>query len=227
MKRVKYYKVFLTGIIIPMLLLAECITAIFSHSFYAGAATTKSDGKNMIKVLKYYGQKKYSLAQKYSKKLSATAKEPCVSKMSSKMKKAYYKVVKQYSTDNSSGKAYIWGYYLTDIDNDKKTDLIVKVGSCEGDCRFYVYQYKKGKAGKIGSVAAVHAEVYAYPNHNGVVIYGGVTQSEWISMLTIKKKKLKVKSIGSRQDVYPYFNLRCQLNSHVSRLSSINCSDLK
>lgn len=207
-----------------------CITTVFSHASYAGAASAKSDGKNMKKVLKYYGQKKYSLAQKYNKKLSATAKEPCVSKMSAKMKKAYYKAVKQYSTDSSSGKPYIWGYYLTDIDNDKKADLIVKAGSCEGDCMFYVYQYKKGKARKIGLADAVHAEVYAYPNHNGVLIYGGVTQYEWISMLTVKKGKLKVKSIGSRENVYPYFGLRCAVSSNAKAVGTgytINYSALK
>ena len=46
--------------------------------------------------------------------------------MPAKIKKAYRKIVKSYNTDNSLGKKYISGYYLTDIDNDSVAELIVR-----------------------------------------------------------------------------------------------------
>lgn len=65
--------------------------------------------------------------------------------MPAKIKKAYRKIVKSYNTDNSLGKKYISGYYLTDIDNDSVAELIVRAGSSEADDRFYVYDWKKRK----------------------------------------------------------------------------------
>lgn len=77
--------------------------------------------------------------------MSKIVKEKCVKKMPAKIKKAYRKIVKSYNTDNSLGKKYISGYYLTDIDNDSVAELIVRAGSSEADARFYVYDWKKGK----------------------------------------------------------------------------------
>lgn len=162
------------------------------------AASVSSDTKNIEKVLKYYKKGQYKKAQKYNKKLSKIVKEKCVKKMPAKIKKAYRKIVKSYNTDNSLGKKYISGYYLTDIDNDSVAELIVRAGSSEAEARFYVYDWKKGKIKKIGSVEALHSEVYAYIGHKGFIIYGGLQQSEWIKTVTIKNGKLKVKKVGER-----------------------------
>ena len=164
------------------------------------AASVSSDTKNIEKVLKYYKKGQYKKAQKYNKKLSKIVKEKCVKKMPAKIKKAYRKIVKSYNTDNSLGKKYISGYYLTDIDNDSVAELIVRAGSSEADARFYVYDWKKGKIKKIGSVEALHSEVYAYIGHKGFIIYGG---------------ELKVNIIGEREDADPHFGLRCGLDNHT------------
>ena len=168
----------------------------------------------MEKVLKYYKKGEYKKAQKYNKKLSKYAKEKCVKNMSGKMKRAYLKIVKSYNMDMRSGKKYISGYYLTDIDNDNVTELIIKNGSSEADNKFYVYDWKNEKAKKLGKVEAIHSEVYAYIGHKGFIAYGGVTQSERIRIITIKNGKLKVNTIAERNDAYPYFGLRCEVKSH-------------
>ena len=142
-------------------------------------------------------------------------KKKVVKKMPAKIKKAYRKIVKSYNTDNSLGKKYISGYYLTDIDNDSVAELIVRAGSSEAEARFYVYDWKKGKIKKIGSVEALHSEVYAYIGHKGFIIYGGLQQSEWIKTVTIKNGKLKVKKVGERDNANPYFSLRCGLADHA------------
>ena len=189
---------------------------VFSVNKDVLAATQKSDGQNMKKVLYYYGKKKYQTAQKYNKKISKTARETCVAKMSSNMKEAYRKVVKKFGVDYSSGKKHIMEYYLSDIDNDKKADLMVKAGTCAADETLYVYQYKKDTAKKIGAVGASHTDYYAYPNHKGILGYGGMMGGEWITLVTIQRGKAKSKFVGSREIEENWFNLRCSLKSHVS-----------
>ena len=130
-----------------VLALGLMMTILFTNNSVSNAA---SYGSAMEKTLKYYRQGKYSKAETYNKKLPKVITENCVKKMSSKMKRAYLKVVKKYPTDYSStsGK-YMWDYYLSDIDNDKKTDLLIHYGSCEADVKLIVFQYKKGKAGGV------------------------------------------------------------------------------
>lgn len=193
-----------------------------STSVLAISRETK-DGKNMQKTLHYYGKKQYKKAQKYCNKVSKRASESCVAKMSPKMKRAYLKIVKQYKVSSFTGK-YMWGYYLTDIDNDKKADLLVKAGSCEGDVRLYVYQYKNGKVKKVGSTAAWHTGFYAYPNHNGIVGQEGAQGEEWMYWIRIKNGKIRKKLIGIRRFTGKWFSMRCALNSHISYDANYNPS---
>lgn len=186
-----------------------------ANNVNVSAASVSSDTKNIEKVLKYYKKGQYKKAQKYNKKLSKIVKEKCVKKMPARIKKAYRKIVKSYNTDSSLGKKYIIGYYLTDIDNDNVAELIVKAGASEASYKFYVYDWKKGKVKKIGSVEAFHSEVYAYIGHKGFIIYGGLQQSEWIKTVTIKNGKLKVKKVGERDNANTYFSLRCGLADHA------------
>ena len=198
--------------------LCVCMSAVmvFSSGKGAFAASEKTDGANMQKVLTYYGKKQYAKAEKACKKLSKNAHEACVSGMTAAMKKAYRKVVKKYSINPTAGGNYLWGYYLTDIDNDKKTDLLLKIGSCEADVKLYVYQYKSGKAKKIGSTGAFHTDYYAYPKHKGVVAFGGMMGDEWIRLVTIKGGKVGEKLIGSRTTEGAYLGMRCALDSHIT-----------
>ncbi len=181
------------------------------------AASEKSDGTNMQKVLNYYAKKQYKKAGKFNKKLSEDANEACVSKMTAPMKKAYLKIVKKYKV-NAVGDKSLWGYYLTDIDNDKKTDLLIKIATCEADAKLYVYQFKSGKAKRIGSAGAFHTEYFAYPKHKGVVAYGGMMGEEWMRVVTVEGGQVIEKEIGSR-DVGmegEWFGLRCALNNHIT-----------
>lgn len=195
-------------------------------------AEAASAGANMAKALKYYGKGKYKNASKYGKKLSKAASEACVKKMSSKMKKAYLKVVKKYPNTFGSTQ-YIWDYYLTDIDNDKKADLLIRYGSCEADVKLILYQYKKGKAVKVASTYSGHSSFHAYPNHKGIVRYESHMGGETLYVLTVKNGKIKSKQIGSRyvENTDNYLNLHGVLKSHVvsykNNKVTISYSDLK
>lgn len=214
-----------------LFLLLLFVGLLFAGSLTTQAASEKSDGKNMKKVLDNYKKKNYSNAQKYANKLNKTAKEACVNKMSKGMKKAYKKVVKKYPTSYTSyNKPYLWGYYLTDIDNDKKADLIVQVGTCEADARAYVYQYKKGKAIKVATLAGGHVSYYAYPKHKGIVIQSAHMGYESISVVTIKNGKVTTQSIGSRdlnnKKNQNYLSLGCWLDNHIKYESYKRSVDL-
>lgn len=155
------------------------------------------------------------------KKLPKKASEKCVKKMSKSMKKAYLKQVKKYKTfskaDTLEGEAYIWGYYLTDITNNGKAELIIQHGTCEADVKYTVYKYSKGKAVKICSAYMGYSALYAYPNHKGIIATSGHMGSEAVSKLYIKKSKLKESLIGSREvsDGDDYINLPYLLDNHV------------
>ncbi len=197
------------------------VSFVLGSGVTAQAASEKSDGKNMKKVLSNYKKKKYKTAAKYSKKLNKYAKEACVKKMSKGMKKAYKKVVKKFPLESDSySEPDLWGYYLTDIDNDKKVDLIVQIGTCEADARAYVYQYKKGKAVKVATLAGGHVAYYAYPKNNGIVMQWAHMGYESISVAKLKKGKVTTQEFGSREINYQkgesYLELGCKLDDHIS-----------
>ena len=184
-------------------------------------AATKNSVTNLLKL---YRQGKYSKARTMAKKLPKKANKRYVKNMSKKMKRAYLKKVKSfksskkwYSGGQKDIKGYIWGYYLTDIDNDKKTDLIIKHGTCEADVMISVYMYKKGKVKKIGTEAAGHTSFYDYPGKKGVIAMYGHMGSEDIGILRVKGKKLVWESVGGRY-VHSgnYINMPYVLNSHWS-----------
>ena len=182
----------------------------------ADAVSQASDAKNMEKVLKFYKSGQIKKATKYSKKMNKHAKEKCVNKMSTGMKKAYKKVLQKWPVNIELGEKYLWDYYLTDIDNDQKTDLLVVVGSCEADAKLYVYQYNKKKAAKTASKWCAHTSFYAYPNHKGVIAFNGHMGAEAISVWTLKKGKIKEEAMGSREvGDGDWFNLRCALKTYV------------
>jgi hypothetical protein len=199
-----------------------CILALMVGCIAQVHASEKTDGKNMKKVLKYYKQGKYSKARKYSKKLPSRAKEEAVQNMSVDMKKAYKKkvksYVKKYGLDIGNGKKYVWDYFLTDIDNDKNADLIVEYGSCEADVRYAVYQYKDGKAKKVGKTYCSHTAFHAYPNHKGIVLHWTQMGNESLSVATIKDGKLTSKLYGGRtiSAKKKPLKLGCALKHHVT-----------
>lgn len=196
------------------------------------AASEKSDAKNMELTLKYISRKNLNKARKYNQKLSTTASEKCNLKMSKKMKKAYLKIVKRYPVKGFGERTVLRDYYLTDIDNDKKTDLLIVIGSCESNSRLVVYRYKQGKAVKAGSIDACHTSYRAYPNHKGVVEVFGMHGRMTISILTLKKNKLIRKELGSME--FDDLGLKCKLKSHYrssgdwyNRSCWMSTSDLK
>lgn len=190
-----------------------CMCFIMLFSMNVNAATQKADAKNMQKTIKYIQKKKYAQAVKYNNRLNQTAKEKCTLKMTPAMKRAYLKIINRYPVQGFGTQKVIRNYYLTDIDQDKKADLLILTGSCEQDTRLTVYRYRKGKAKKVGTIDAMHTQYSAYPNHKGIIEKSYSWESNSISVITIRKNRLVRKHISTMKKEN-YINIRCELPSH-------------
>lgn len=158
----------------------------------------KSQGYYMSWFLKYYKAKDYSKARQNYNQMSKYANEKCVKKMSSKQKKAFKKQLRKFNWYDMDADNYLDQYYYTDIDNDGKADLIVVTGFTAWQ-KMIVYQYKKGKAIKAGSMTVYHESLYAYPGHKGIVMIHGLDFGERVGVSYLSKGRLKYKSYGGRQ----------------------------
>lgn len=185
---------------------------------------------NADKMLSYYKKGSIKKAKQYNKKLSKKASNASTKNLSKKTKTAYRKIVKKYKLDTSlySSEPYLWGYYLADMDGDKKAELLVQYGTCEADVRTAVYKYKGGKAKKVAQVFSGHTGYYAYPGHAGVISVTAHMDYENVATLTLKKGKLKSKSYGGRYANGNYFPFRQPLYGHIKYDSNYKPSlDLK
>lgn len=190
---------------------AICMTLIFVFQPISASASAKTD---MTNLLTQYKKKNYKKAKTYNKKLNRYAKEASVAKMSKKMKNAYKKVIETYPLKNDG--EFLWGVYFTDMDNDKKAELLLTYGCCEADLKLLVYKYQNGKAVKVAETyGAGHSTFHAYPSRNGIVQLSGHMGYETIYVLTLKDGKIQTKEIGHRTVKKDYFPLRVELKNYV------------
>ena len=201
-----------------LLLLLFCCMVFSSTTANASAKTTYK------KAVSYYKKGKYKSAQKYFNKLPQKANEACVKKMSSKMKKAYRKIVKKYNLTSTLGnKPYLYGYYLTDIDKDKKPELLVSYAeyeTMESSMKTVVYTFKNGKAKKVGSFYSWSFNFYYDPRGNGMTIMYARQGGEEIYGMKLSGETLtKTKSWGTRWHASasdPYTAIPYSLDNHVT-----------
>lgn len=187
-------------------------------------ASAKSNMKGVVTSLRK-GQ--LSKARKYNKRLPKVAPtERSVKKMSSAQKKAFRRVVTKVSYKIPSiynPRKYLWGYYLTDLDNDGKAELITKIGSCEADAFYRFYRYKSGRAVLIGKIGGGHSGLSAYPGAKGILLDWGVQGGQDISRIYVKNGRVKVAHIWTkRSSTTPVLSLRYQLNDHITWDSRID-----
>ena len=214
-------------------LLTLCILAI-SLSFAPVQAKAASNTKLMTQYLKYYKQKNYKKAASTLKKMKKSNKDTSLKKMSKKQKTAYKKVVKKYGKSFSpSGGNYLWGYYLADLNKDKKPELLVKYGSCEADVRTFIYTYTKGKAKQIAEFGSGHTGYVAYPGKGVVQVMGHMGYC-YVSVITMKNGAITTKEYGSQdlnKDGGDYVLPENYLYNHIKYDSNYNSkvdySDLK
>lgn len=182
-----------------------------------------SEKASVSRILSLYKDKKYKKAKKMCKKLPQSASEQCEKNMSAKMKKAYLRKVKSYKTDYDYGyskEEHILDYYLADITNNGKAELIVRHAYTDiatSSCT--IYKYKKGKAIKLGTIQTSHTYLYAYPNHSGIIGAQKIMGCETVERYYVKHSKMQTKKIGHREDiprVKDYIEFPYELEGHAS-----------
>lgn len=207
--------------IIYMVLALMIVFSSVIHVEAFSKATQKENGMYMEQFLKCIKKSDYSGAQQYVEKMSSESSESCVKRMSPKMKKAYYKKLRHFIVRGGVqqpriyGGEWVWDYYITDLNNDGKANLLIKWGDSEAGVRIIAYQYEKGKASKIGSTGCAHSSFYAFPGHNGIVMQQAHTGTEYFSVIKQTKKGLKEMVYGGRIDVEDeYIDLGQEIKSH-------------
>ena len=190
---------------------------------YPQAASASS---NVTKMLNYYKNKEYAKAdkigKKYAKKLANEKKYR--KQLSSKARKAYKKVLRSYSLYDSNHwtRAYLWNYFVKDLDGKGMPELCIYYGSCEADVRLRVYGFNGGKAKMITQASLSHSSFSDYPGKKGVVCSYGHMGSQGVSVLTLKNKKISLKSYGGhnyasygKNKAYDYIDFPYNFPSHV------------
>lgn len=163
-----------------------------------------SQKSNMEQFLKYCKEGNFKVAKKYEKKLPKYANEKCVKKMSKKMKNAYNEKLKSIASK-------VGRYYYTDIDNDNKVELLVVKAYDNVLSRMCVYKYKNHKVKYITSCDSMNSDYHVYPGYNGIVRNCNHNSFQIITLLTMKKNKLKKEVILDTYIEDKYIKIPLQL----------------
>ncbi len=196
-------------------LLFVCLLFVLSSETAYGASAIKTYNR----AASAFKKGDYKSARKNFKRLKRRVDEACVENMPYNTKKAYSKMLWTFNTDHNSGKKYLWGYYLTDIDKDGNAELIVQYGSAEADVRAYVYSCKRGRVRFLGKFDCGHSSFYYDPRGNGMTVHYGHMCYENIRTLKIKKNKLKISSWRKRERFIrtgSYMPTPYKLDDHVT-----------
>ena len=177
-------------IIAIMMIAAIVLTSIGGNVKEVNAKSSYTS--TVTKFLKAYKAKNYKKASKLAKKMTKD-KDTSYKKMSKKQKAAYKKIVKKYNLETRLGKDYLWGYYLVDLDQDKKPELLCKYGTCEADVRTDIYTFKKGKAKKVRTAYSGHVGYVAYPGKGVMQVW---SHMGYASVSVMKMKYGKITSTG-------------------------------
>lgn len=104
-------------------------------------------------------------------------------------------------------------YGYSDVDKDKKPELIIRYGMSEQGSTIRIYQYKGGRYKKVkGSADGWHTGIYNYTSGNGLVLKDSMAADkvyERVRLVTLKKGRMKVKVIRNR--AFDNFNDRISL----------------
>ena len=185
-----------------------------------------SPTSNVKKMLSYYKKKKYAKADAIGKKCKGTEanEKKYRKKLSKKARKAYRKILQSYSIDSSimSLNAYLWNYFVKDLDGKGMPELCIYYGSCEADVRLRVYGFSKGKARFIDEEYCSHGAWCDYPGKKGVIYVYGHMGAQSVAVVTLKNNKLNFKSYGGhtfgsyeKNRDYDYIEFPYRFPSHV------------
>ena len=192
----------------------------FTIGGVASRASVKSDMDNMVK---YFRKGKYTKSRQYNNKLPQYASESCVNKIPQKLKNAYRGKIKNLYQKYGKNIYYMRGYssdrgmsyYLTDLDNDKQAELIIRYypkKDSDGWPTFEVYDYKGGKVVKLGNIVDDgFSKPVSYPGHKGL-LFPFERKGIALDLYTFKNGKAKRKCL--KNATYDY-SITDQLPNYI------------
>lgn len=111
---------------------------------------------------------------------------------------AFMKKVWGTETDDSE---QVDSYSLYDIDKDDVPELLVKRGNGEAIFHTIVYSYVGGDVKEIGSFASGHSVLYTWPGENGIMIFMGHMDYEYVTHATILNGEFKNAEVVSDKQI--------------------------
>lgn len=157
-------------------------------------------GINMEMFLTAYKNKEYDKAKSISEGNPEQYKEKCVSELTDDEKKLYLAKVKEYDKPDSEfpQDKFLRGYYLTDYDNDGKAELIVAIPlkGATSNSTLYVFKANGDKVEQIAEFSERNYSLYAYPNHDGIVV--GDTDTSYMTYGIVRGDGSAPEEIGTR-----------------------------
>lgn len=160
----------------------------------------KKNGEYMERLLDAYSRNDMDEVNECNERMPRTVEE---AEVSAKVKEAF---------DEASYDAN-WSL-ITDVDKDGEPELLLGTGDYHADSATEIWRYEEGEAVYIGR-AAGDCQISQYPDHNGIILRGQHTGSEYIYLVTIEKGEVKQTEIGYREDYAPgftgYLEVHCEL----------------
>ena len=181
----------------------------------AESTSTAEPAVTMEDYLQAWKTEDWEKAQEIAVQLPEKAEEACVATMTEPQKKAYREVVEKYPLTTSSEDPFLWGYYLTDANNDGSADLVVDYGTCEADRMCTVYTYLEDELFRYQEFGSSHAVMGAYPDHDGFILMTGHMGTQTIGAVCMADREsleFPVYEAGDKD----YITLPYQLDGHIN-----------
>ncbi|MBQ6583083.1 MAG: serine/threonine protein kinase [Mogibacterium sp.] len=154
-----------------------------------------AEGQNAENFLNAFRSGDYDGAASWGAMNPEYANEGCVLNMPSTMYDAYVAVAKQYEeADGFTGEC---GF--TDVDNDGVAEMLIFTPAPEATMELIIYGYRSGSVVELGTSGIGHSGVYAYPDHDGIIIGWGHMGSQAYSVLHLDGSQVVLDSYGSME----------------------------
>ncbi|MCI7813968.1 MAG: fibronectin type III domain-containing protein [Lachnospiraceae bacterium] len=151
------------------------------------------------KVLKLYQEKQYAEAQRIANMMPSQANEACVKNMPENIKKVYYNLANEYYAKSGYfDVTMMWGYFMTDINNDGVAELLIDSGMGTLSRTLKVYTYQNGKAVKVGEIVSGKRAFFAFQGANGLIVWELDNGVETIIKVILRNNTITSTYIGAR-----------------------------
>ena len=173
------------------------IVMLLSVTLISVSASAASYEELMTQYLLSHKAGDFESAQYYADILGEAPRDSSLAKMSAKFKNTYRNFVKKYSSGYYN-KPYnkILGYYLADLNGDRKPELLIdSFDGSEAGHFLFVYRFKNGKVKKVGKTDMSSSVAFAYPGKGVVVIFARMGLCH-VRRMYIENNRLKEEDYG-------------------------------